>query len=355
MAYAVVSALLFGISAPLSKLLLAKVDPIALAGLLYLGAGAFLGILALLSRALTPSSRDRTPSHREAGLERPDLPWLAGAVVAGGVAGPILLLLGLSTTPAATASLFLNFEVVATALIAGALFREAVGWRTWAAVAAVSAGGALLSVDSPAGWGFAPGALLILAACAFWGLDNNLTRQISLRDPKQITTVKGLVAGSFSLGLAVSLGRPLPSYGTVLAALAVGAACYGASIALFVRSLRNLGTARTGAVFAAAPFAGAVLSFTLFPETPRALFYGGALLMVFALVLLLRERHAHRHTHEPIVHTHAHVHDEHHTHGHATETAEAARHTHVHTHASLEHSHPHSPDAHHRHSHEPSA
>ncbi|MCX6093499.1 MAG: EamA family transporter [Candidatus Bipolaricaulota bacterium] len=355
MAYAVVSALLFGISAPLSKLLLAKVDPIALAGLVYLGAGAFLGILALLSRALTPSSRDRAPSHREAGLERQDLPWLAGAVVAGGVAGPILLLLGLSTTPAATASLLLNFEVVATALIAGALFREAVGWRTWAAVAAVSAGGALLSVDSSAGWGFAPGALLILAACAFWGLDNNLTRQISLRDPKLITTVKGLVAGSFSLGLAVSLGRPLPSYGTVLAALALGAACYGASIALFVRSLRNLGTARTGAVFAAAPFAGAVLSFTLFPEAPRASFYGGALLMVFALVLLLRERHAHGHTHEPIVHTHAHVHDEHHTHVHAAEIPESAQHTHVHTHAPLEHSHPHSPDAHHRHSHEPSA
>jgi drug/metabolite transporter (DMT)-like permease len=352
MAYAIVSALLFGISAPLSKLLLAKVDPIALAGLLYLGAGAFLGILALAWRALTPSSNGRASTHREAGLERQDLPWLAGAVVAGGVAGPILLLLGLTTTQAASASLLLNFEVVATALIAGALFREAVGGRTWAAVAAVSAGGALLSVDPSAGWGFAPGALLILGACVFWGLDNNLTRQISLRDPKLITTVKGLVAGSFSLGLAVGLGRPLPPYGAALAALAVGAACYGASIALFVRSLRNLGTARTGAVFAAAPFAGAVLSFALFPEAPRVSFYGGAALMVLALVLLLRERHAHRHTHEPVVHTHAHVHDEHHAHSHAAERAGAAyRHSHAHAHAPSEHSHPHTPDAHHRHSH----
>ncbi len=355
MAYAVVAALLFGVSAPLSKLLLTKVDPIALAGLLYLGAGIFLGILALVSHAFTPAPRGRAPSHREAGLERRDLPWLAGAVVAGGVVGPILLLFGLSTTPAATASLLLNFEVVSTALMARAVFHEAVGWRTWAAVAVVAAGGVLLSVDPSAGWGFTPGGLLILGACVFWGLDNNLTRQISLHDPKLITTVKGLVAGGFSLGLAVSLGRSLPSYATVLEALAVGAACYGASITLFVHSLRRLGTARTGAVFAAAPFAGAVASFALFPEAPRAFFYGGAFLMASALVLLLQERHVHWHTHQTIVHTHTHMHDEHHAHMHTPEVAESTRHTHAHTHAPLEHSHPHTPDAHHRHSHEPSA
>ena len=157
MVYAIISALFFGVSAPLSKLLLASVDPIALAGLLYLGAGASLGVLALVSRG-------RALSRREAGLERQDVPWLAGAIAAGGVAAPIFLLLGLSSTPAAAASLLLNFEVVATALLAYALFGEAVGRRTWIAVAAVSAGGALLSVDPSAGWGLSPGALLIVAA-----------------------------------------------------------------------------------------------------------------------------------------------------------------------------------------------
>lgn len=225
---AIISALFFGVSAPLSKLLLASVDPIALAGLLYLGAGASLGVVALVSGS-------RASLRREASLERQDVPWLAGAIAAGGVAAPILLLLGLSSTPAAAASLLLNFEVVATALLAYALFGEAVGRRTWIAVAAVSAGGALLSVDPSAGWGLSPGALLIVAACALWGLDN-LTRQISLRDPKLYTTVKGLVAGGFSLGLAAGLGRPLPSISAALAALAVGAACYGASSALRPRS-----------------------------------------------------------------------------------------------------------------------
>ncbi|MGD9675172.1 MAG: EamA family transporter [Candidatus Bipolaricaulia bacterium] len=344
MIHAVLSALLFGVSAPLAKLLLARVDPMVLAGLLYLGAGAFLGTLALASRV-------RSPLRREPGLERRDLPWLAGATAAGGVAGPILLLLGLRTTPAATASLLLNFEVVATALIARALFREAVGGRTWIAVAAVCAGGTLLSLDLGAGWGFAPGALLIVAACACWGLDNNLTRPVSLRDPKLVTVVKGLVAGAFSLALASGLGRALPSCTTAILALGVGAVGYGASIALFVRSLRDLGAARTGAVFAAAPFAGAALSFALFPERPRAFFYGGAILMGLALALLVRERHAHPHVHEPFFHTHAHVHDEHHAHAHAPGTEEAGRHTHSHAHARLEHAHPHSPDLHHRHSH----
>ena len=354
MVYAIISALLFGVSAPLSKLLLASVDPIALAGLLYLGAGASLGSLSLVPRVLAPASRGRAPSRREAGLERQDVPWLAGAVAAGGIAAPILLLLGLSRTSAAAASLLLNFEVVATALLAYVLFGEAVGRRTWIAVAAVSAGGALLSVDPSAGWGLSPGALLIVAACALWGLDNNLTRQISLRDPKLYTTVKGFVAGGFSLGLAAGLGRPLPSISAALAALAVGAACYGASIALFVHALRNLGSARTGAVFAAAPFAGAILSVALFPAAPHAAFYGGAALMVLALVLLLREKHVHRHAHEPIVHTHAHVHDEHHAHPHPGTRPGRLRHTHVHTHAALDHSHPHAPDEHHRHSHDSS-
>jgi drug/metabolite transporter (DMT)-like permease len=345
------AAALFALSAPLSKLLLSAADPVALAGLLYLGAGGALA--ALLGLAAARGRRDG-----EARLERRDLPWLAGAILVGGVAAPIALLFGLSSTPAASASLLLTLEAAATAGWASLLFRESVGRTTWIAVALVTAGSILLALDVRGAWGLAPGSFLVMAACALWGLDNNLTRHVSLRDPKAIVAAKGLGAGGVSLLLAAVLGRPMPSLLHAGLALALGAVSYGASIVLFVRSLRALGAARTGALFGTAPFLAAGISFLIFREPPQAPFYGSVVLMASAAWLLARERHEHVHVHEREVHAHRHAHDEHHAHSHrpgqeGQEAQEAqGEHAHEHEHERLAHAHPHRPDAHHRHAHE---
>jgi drug/metabolite transporter (DMT)-like permease len=338
------AAVLFALSAPFSKLLLADVDPVVLAGLLYLGAGV---CLAILAGVLAASGRRR----EEARLERSDLPWLGGALLAGGVAAPLLLLFGLARTPAATASLLLTLEAAATAGWAALVFREAVGRWAWIAVGLVTVGSFVLALDPRGALGISPGCLLIVGACALWGLDNNLTRHVSLRDPKTIVILKGLGAGSFSLVLALALGRPFPSFGHAVAALALGAFSYGASIALFVRSLRRLGAARTGALFGTSPFLAAAVSLLVFREPPDVTLYAALPLMIVATWLLAREQHDHVHSHQTMTHAHRHVHDEHHDHSHSAAEAGEGAHTHEHQHASLAHAHPHQPDAHHRHRH----
>jgi len=343
MFYAIVAAVLFGLNPPFSKLLLGDVDPIMLAGLLYLGAGATQGL------ALTLLGAGR---RREARLERADMPWLVGAILAGGVAGPILLLLGLQQTPAATASLLLNFEVVATGLVAALVFGEATGRRTWVAIALVTVGGILLALDPTQAWGISFGAVLILAACVSWGLDNNFTGRISLKDPRKIVFIKGMAAGAISVFLGLALGRPLPAWGTASLALALGAVSYGLSIAFYVRSQRAIGAARTGAVFGTAPFVGAALSLLIFREVPPVLFFAALPLMVLAVALLGREKHIHEHTHENLSHSHRHRNDDaHHAHDHPGTDSVELQHAHGHEHVALTHSHPHRPDPHHRHVH----
>lgn len=345
MRFGILAAVLFGMSAPLSKVLLDRVDPVLLAGLLYLGAGGSLGLLLLIGRAFGANSR-------EAHLERRDRPWLAGAVISGGIAGPILLLLGLQRTPAATTSLLLNLEVVATGLIAFALFRESVGWRVWWAIAAISSGGVLLTLDPGASCAISAGALLVLGACLAWGIDNNLTERISLKDPKRIVAIKGLAAGAFSFALGIALGRPLPSAIHALYGLVLGTVSYGASIFLFVRSLRQVGAARTGALFAMAPFAGVAGSLILFRELPGWTFFAALPLMIVAAALLAGEKHEHVHVHAGLTHIHGHRHDDrHHEHAHSEDVTSYDRHAHQHTHHGLIHTHPHKPDPHHRHKH----
>jgi drug/metabolite transporter (DMT)-like permease len=344
MVYGTLAAVLFGVSAPLSKLLLEGIDPIILAGLLYLGAGIVMGLL-LASGKL----RNVEP---EARIEKRDIPWLAGATLAGGVLGPILLLLGLRLTHAATASLLLNLEVVATGLVAFLLFRESVGRRAWIAIIAVALGGAFLSIDLSGGLAISPGALLIVGACFAWGFDNNLTGKISLKDPRRIVLVKGVAAGSFSFLLALVLGCPLPSFGRMLYALALGAVSYGASISLFVLSLRRVGAARTGVLFGLAPFVGVALSLAIFRQLPAGPFFAALVLMAFATLFLAREKHEHQHTHTAMNHTHPHRHDDgHHEHQHVDDLDETAPHVHEHAHKELVHSHDHRPDPHHRHGH----
>jgi drug/metabolite transporter (DMT)-like permease len=288
----------------------------------------------------------------EAYLSRKDLPWLVGAILAGGVGAPILLLVGLDRTPASTASLLLNFECVATTLIAGLAFKEAVDRRILWAVGLITLASILLTWTG-GNWGVSLGALGILGGCFLWGVDNNLTRQISAKNPLEIVGIKGLGAGAFSLVLSISLGKPLPAWGTIGLAFLVGAVSYGLSLQLFILALRGLGTARTGTLFGIAPFVGTTLSLLFLKDKPQILFWAALPIMLMGAWLMLTENHQHLHVHESLEHTHAHSHpDEHHMHEHTPEELEKkGKHSHAHHHDKLVHSHPHVPDLHHRHDH----
>jgi drug/metabolite transporter (DMT)-like permease len=343
---AILAAILFGASAPLAKLLLGEVEPVVLAALLYLGCGAGVLLFQVMLQ------NNRTHETAEARLVRADLGWLAGAVLCGGVAAPIVLLFSLRDTAAATASLLLNFEGVATAVIAAVVFREAIGRRAAWAILCVTLASILLSWNTGNQWGFSLGALGILAACVLWGIENNLTRNISAKNPLTIVLVKGLGAGSVSLLLALLVGNSLPSPAVILGALVLGSLSYGCSIVLFIRAMRGLGAARTSALFGTAPLAGVVLSLILFREAPTPLFWVALPLTAVAMALLLLERHSHVHIHEEIVHEHRHHHDDgHHAHDHPGMASPTAAHSHRHAHERLEHEHPHLPDIQHRHLH----
>jgi drug/metabolite transporter (DMT)-like permease len=340
---ALLSAVLFGASTPLAKLLLGTVDPWMMAGLLYLAAGIGLGIVHLGRAAL------RLPAV-EAPLRRGDLPWLGLVILAGGIGGPLLLMFGLAHTDAASASLLLNLEGLATMGLAWLVFRENVDRRLLLGAFAILAGAALLSWQGRAS--FNTGALLIAGACLCWGIDNNLTRKLSAADPVQIAMLKGLVAGTVNLVLALARGAHLPAADIILAAGAIGFLGYGVSLALFVLGLRHLGAARTGAYFSLAPFIGAGLAVLLTgePASPTLLAAGG--LMGLGLWLHLAERHDHEHVHAAMAHEHRHRHDEHHQHEHGPDAPPGEPHTHWHRHAPLVHRHPHYPDLHHRHDHD---
>lgn len=341
------AALLFGASTPLAKLLGLDLGPQLLAGLLYLGSGLGLAALMLL-RQLRLRGRPgaaaslRIPAH--------DLPWLLGAIAAGGVVGPVLLMAGLASTDAATASLLLNVEGVLTALLAWWVFKENADRHVVLGMAAIVAGGALLSWQ-PGRVGLSGGALLIVAACACWAVDNNLTRKVATHDALLLACLKGLVAGLTNTVLALGLGAAWPAMPSLLASLAVGFAGYGLSLVLFVLALRGLGTARTGAYFSVAPLFGVLLSLALWPAMPGWTFWLAAALMATGVWLHLRERHEHEHTHAALAHAHRHVHDEHHQHQHAFAWDGSEPHAHPHQHAVLTHRHAHYPDVHHRHGH----
>lgn len=347
MVQALLAAILFGASAPVAKLLLGEVEPVYLAAFLYLGSG--LGVL--LYKMLM--ARDRSGADRqEARIQRADYGWLAGAVFAGGVAAPILLLFSLRNTAASTASLLLNFEGVATMVIAALVFNEAIGRHATWAILCVTLASIVLSWNTSGQWGFSLGAFGILGACVLWGVDNNLTRNISAKDPLAIVLVKGLGAGTVSFVLATIMGEQMPNAGVVLGALILGSLSYGLSIVLFIRAMRSLGAARTSALFGTAPLAGVLFSFVLFRETLTPPFLLALPLMTVAAVLLLVEQHDHRHRHERITHEHRHRHDDgHHLHTHEDMPSASFAHSHVHTHELLEHEHAHLPDIHHRHTH----
>ncbi len=338
---ALASAILFGASAPFAKLLLGSTDPQLLAGLLYLGAGVGLAI-SQVARSLLGAEVSEAP------LRRADLPWLTAIVAFGGVIGPLLLMLGLVRTSAASGSLLLNLEGLATMAIAWVVFRENVDRKLLLGAALILAGAFVLSwqgqrlrIDE-GGW-------LIAAACLAWGVDNNLTRKLSSADPVVIALIKGLVAGSVNLTLALLLGAHFPSMGATCAAFVVGFLGVGVSLVLFVLALRYLGSARTAAYFSLAPFLGAAIAMVLLREPVTVQLIIASALIAFGLWLHLTERHEHDHTHEAIEHEHRHIHDQHHQHAHEGTASEP--HTHWHRHGGLRHRHAHYPDLHHRHEH----
>jgi drug/metabolite transporter (DMT)-like permease len=335
------SAVLFGASAPCAKLLLGAVSPQLLAGLLYLGAALGLIVLRGARAALGVSAPD-------APLRRHDAPWLAAVVFFGGLAGPLLLMLGLARTSAASGSLLLNLEGLATMLIAWVVFRENVDRRLMVGAFAILAGAALLSWSGE-GVRLDAGAAFIAAACLAWGIDNNLTRKLSSADPVATATIKGLAAGGVNVLLALLLGASWPPLAVLAGSAVVGFLGIGVSLVLFMLALRHLGAARTGAYFSLAPFIGAVIAVALLGEPASARLVAAGLLMGIGLWLHLAERHEHEHVHEALEHEHVHIHDEHHQHEHDGPVTEP--HSHRHRHKMLRHSHPHYPDLHHKHGH----
>lgn len=333
------AAMLFGTGTPAAKWLLHDASPWFLAGLFYLGSGLSLTAFRLFRRAapvrLTPN---------EAG-------WLAGAILAGGVAGPVLLMFGLAGMPASGAALLLNAEGVFTALLAWIVFRENFDRRIALGMGAITAGVVVLSWPSEVSFAGMWPALSVLGACLCWGLDNNLTRKVSLSDATWIASVKGLAAGTINLLIAGLLGARVPGLTTLTAALVVGFLAYGVSLTLFVVGLRHLGTARAGAYFSVAPFFGAILALAMGEPMTLSLAIAGGLIAV-GVWLHLTEHHAHEHRHEALEHMHEHDHDEHHRHTHPFPCADGVRHIHAHQHEEFVHEHAHFPDAHHRgHSH----
>ena len=344
--YALLAAVLFGASTPFAKTLVGQMPPVALAGILYLGSG--LGLLACyVVRALVKRKVEEKPIR----LTRADLPWFAGAVVAGGMAGPLLLMLGLMSVTASSASLLLNMEGVLTSMLAWFVFKENFDRRIFIGMLLIVAAGVILSWDQVPIAGLPWGAIAIVGACLCWGIDNNLTRKVSASDPLEIAATKGLVAGAVNLAIGLVIGSTLPALPTVLVAGVVGFCGYGLSLVLFVLALRHLGTARTGAYFSGAPFAGAALSLVMLGEVPGTLFWIAAMLMAAGIWLHLTESHGHQHTHDPLAHGHAHSHDVHHQHAHGFEWDGVEPHVHPHEHVPLTHFHAHFPDIHHRHEH----
>jgi len=342
---AIAGPVLFGMGVVASKPLLSRVDPVLAAGLLYLGSGIGLGILGLSRLFLSRSAK-------EAPLAKADLPWLCGAVIMGGMVAPVLLMLGLASVPANSTALLLNLEAPLTALLACLVFHEPLGLRSGPGIALVVLGGAALTWTGRPLAGLPWGGLAVTGACLAWAFDNNLSQRICAKDPVQIAAVKGLAAGACNMALAACLGARMPAVADAARLGLIGLLSYGLSLSCFLMSLRLIGTARTGAFFALAPFIGAGAACLFLHEPVTAGLVWAAVLMGSGIGLTLSETHEHEHGHFGR-HEHRHTHDAHHQHRHDPSEASSAEHSHPHSHEGLSHSHSHYPDIHHRDAHRP--
>lgn len=285
-AMAMAAALLFGLNAPFSKLLLKQIAPELMAALLYIGTGLGMSILYL-----TTSKTDQ--QSREKKLDWKDLPWLAGMILLD-IAAPILLMLGLSRIPAEVASLLGNFEIVTTTLVALFIFKEKISRRLWLAILLVVIASILLSVQGNLGaFKLSLGALLVLGATLCWGFENNITRQLSGKNPIQIVVVKGFGSGLGALLVAVISRQTQGTGFGILMAMLLGFVAYGLSIFFYIRAQRDLGAAKTSAFYSTAPFFGVIISLILYQELPPAQFWLALLVMIIATVLTTRDAFAH--------------------------------------------------------------
>lgn len=311
-AFALLAAVLYALNTPLSKVIMKYVPPTFMAAFLYLGAGVGVGILYLFRW------REENPSER---LTKPDLPYAAGMILLD-IAAPVFLMIGINLGTASNASLLGNFEIVTTTLIALLLFKEKVSGRLWLAIGLITLSSLILSFEGEGSFRFSLGSLFVLLATCCWGFENNCTRKISHKSTYQIVVLKGLFSGGGSFLIALALGEPLPAGAYAAGAMVLGFVAYGLSIFFYVRSQRTLGAAKTSAYYAAAPFIGVLLAFTINGERPAAAYFLALALMlggtVFVVYDTLAKHHAHGHTHV-IVHTHngtTHTHVLTHAHGH---------------------------------------
>jgi drug/metabolite transporter (DMT)-like permease len=335
---ALLAATLFGISTPLVQQLGVGVGPFSTAALLYAGA-ALVGALS------------RRPAEREARLARSDLRWLLAMATFGAVIGPVALAWGLQRTSGTSASLMLTMEALFTVLLAWRLYHETMDRRVWAAMLLLLAGGVVLVLDQGRDGGLQLwGLLAVMVATAAWGIDNTLSRAVAERDPSQVVMAKGALGATATTLLAVLFAEPLPALVAALGLFVVGATGYGLSLRFYLLAQRAFGAARTGSVFAFAPFIGAGLAVLMGDRGAGWLMAAGGVLMLAGVVLHLAESHGHEHQHEAMEHEHAHRHDDGH-HDHTHDVMPAGEHSHRHRHAPLEHSHAHVPDLHHQHRH----
>jgi drug/metabolite transporter (DMT)-like permease len=342
-AYAVLAAALFGMSAPFSKLLLSEVPPLMMSSLVYLGAG--FGMLIVDFAKNMTRSKDI-----EARLEKKELPYIL-AMIALDITAPISLMLGLTMTTAANAALLSNFEIVATSVIALIAFKEAVGKRLWISIALITIASVILSTNDIRSLSFSAGSIFVLLSCVFWGLENNCTRKLSIKDPLQVVIIKGLGSGTGALIIAAYANELVWNVAFIVPALLLGFFAYGLSIFFYVTAQRSLGAARTSAYYAVAPFIGVLLSFFLFDEQITVTLVIASLIMIAGTYFAVAERHEHQHTHYVLEHEHRHSHsDGHHNHLHEEDIKK--EHSHLHIHEEVLHAHDHTPDTHHLHQHE---
>jgi len=339
---AILAAALYGISSPISKLLVVKISPTFMAALLYLGAGFGM----LLVKGLEHLSKKK---QMEARMTKKELPYIVG-MISLDIAAPILLMLGLTMTTSANASLLNNFEIVATAVIALFVFKEAIGKRMWIAISLITISSIVLTVDDLSSISFSAGSIFVLLACVCWGFENNCTRMLSLKDPLQIVIVKGFGSGIGSLIISVVLRDLCSDIFYILYTLLLGFIAYGLSIYFYISAQRTLGAARTSTFYATAPFIGVFISWIIYSDGITGSFLAAFAIMLVGSYFAVTEKHYHLHKHLEVTHEHKHNHtDGHHNHTHNPEVI--GEHSHEHTHETIEHKHPHSSDLHHIHSH----
>lgn len=340
--YAILAAALYAISAPISKLLLKEVPPTMMASFLYLGAGLGMSFVDMIKQR-------KFAEKTEARLTKQELPYTIG-MVALDIAAPIFLMLGLTMTSAANVSLLNNFEIVATSIIALLIFKEPIGKRLWGAIFLITISSIILSVEDLSSFSFSFGSIFVLLASICWGMENNCTSKLSVKDPLQVVIIKGFGSGIGSLIIALALGEKVSNISYTIAALILGFFAYGLSIFFYIYAQRDLGAAKTSAYYAISPFIGVGLSLTIFNEIPTTSFIIALSIMIIGMYFASTEGHRHRHHHIAITHDHFHSHDDG-QHNHIHDKTVKGNHTHIHTHEEYTHSHKHSLDIHHSHAH----